>query len=533
MRNVKVNISVGFSETDDDVTEDNSVERMGDGSFRVIVDHKDEFNIDRLEEALLQTSFPAFREALSEHLEQASKKKAISQLPLSKIGCHIKEHTSRYKVDGEIGRFSFKTYDVKSGDKRTLFAGIDQFPIHKGRQWYPTCGFKEVVLILGAAQRSYRQTIKVFNRSCRQETDGTPLNTLCDVTQAEGLKVLDFLTRKTESVLKKHGFNSSGAPEADCSVINEIKDACYLEEKALQPALTVVCDVMTKKGLSSEDISDVQKSIVANKAYENATQCVYVHIDDVGVKEQKEHRDKKGSAKKAEENPSETPVDKRPTVQNTVARIEHRGKGFTLTGRSVPEILTFILAFLLNNGLLGLNIMVCTDGQRCLQDAIVSFFLWHKNISLLLDWFHVVKKFKEDLSLACKGREIRNRHLKQLLTLLWFGLVDKAQAYLAAIDEEDIKNSAAIDRLNKYLERNCERIPCYAMRSKLKLPNSSNPVERCNNLVTAKRQKHHGMSWSENGSYALTALNAVTANRTTRQWVENRTIPFELVAKAA
>jgi hypothetical protein len=40
------------------------------------------------------------------------------------------------------------------------------------------------------------------------------------------------------------------------------------------------------------------------------------------------------------------------------------------------------------------------------------------------------------------------------------------------------------------------------------------------------------MSWSENGSYALTALNAVTTNNTTRQWVEDRTIPFTWVAKA-
>jgi len=436
-------------------------------------------------------------------------------------------------VDGEVGRFTFKTYDVKAKNNKTLFAGIGLFPTHKGRQWYPTSGFKEVALIYGAAQRSYRQTIKVFNHSRRQEVGGTPLNTLCDVTQAEGLKVLDFLTRKSESIFKEQGFNAQGFPEADCTVIKQIPDAAYLEPEKLQPALTAVCEDMVKKGLSAEGIEKVQKTILANKAYEKSGQCVYVHIDDVGVKEQKQHRDKKGVAKEPDVNQKDATKDQRPTVQNTVARIEHTGKGFTLTGRSVAEILTFVLAFLLNNALLGLNIKVCTDGQRCLQDAIVSFFSWHRHLSLLLDWFHLVKKFKEDLSLACKGREIRNRHLKQLLTLLWFGLVDKAQVYLAAIPATDIKDIKAIVRLSAYLERNRKWIPCYAMRSKLKLPNSSNPVERCNNLVTAKRQKHQGMSWSENGSYALTALNAVTANNATQQWVENRTIPFVLAAKAA
>jgi hypothetical protein len=384
MRNIKVNISVGFSETEEPVTENDSVEKMDDGSFRLILDYQDEFNIDRLENALLQTSYPALRSALSEHLEQASKKKACQEFELAGTGRRIEEHPSPYQVDGEIGRFTFKTYDVKGENKKTLFAGTELFPTRKGRQWYPTSGFKEVALIYGTAQRSYRQTIKVFNHGRRQEVGGTPLNTLCDVTQTEGLKVLDFLARKTESILKKQGFNSEGVPEADCTVIKQIPDASYHEQKILQPALTGVCEDMAKKGLSAEDIEKVQQTIVVNKAYEKAGQCVYVHIDDVGVKEQKQHRDKKGGGEVPDINQKEATKGQRPTVQNTVARIEYTGKGFTLTGRNIAEVLRFVLAFLLNNGLLGLNIKVCTDGKRDLQDAIVSFFSWHRHLSLLL-----------------------------------------------------------------------------------------------------------------------------------------------------
>ena len=36
---------------------------------------------------------------------------------------------------------------------------------------------------------------------------------------------------------------------------------------------------------------------------------------------------------------------RRPSVQNTVGRIEHRGKGLTLTGKSVFQVLCFILVF--------------------------------------------------------------------------------------------------------------------------------------------------------------------------------------------
>ena len=68
--------------------------------------------------------------------------------------------------------------------------------------------------------------------------------------------------------------------------------------------------------------------------------------------------------------------------------------------------------------------------------------------------------------------------------------VEKIPAAALAIPDADIKNRKAIDRLCGYLERNRQWIPCYALRRRLKLPNSSSPAERCNNLVTAKRQKH-------------------------------------------
>ena len=77
MRNIIVSINVGFRETEDLATENDGVERMDDGSFRVVLDPQAEFNIDRLENALLQTSYPALRKALSDHLEQASKKKPV------------------------------------------------------------------------------------------------------------------------------------------------------------------------------------------------------------------------------------------------------------------------------------------------------------------------------------------------------------------------------------------------------------------------------------------------------------------------
>lgn len=85
MSNIKVKIDVGYSETEDPVTESDSVERIGDGSFKLVIGHECEFDIDRLESALLQVNYPALRTALSEHLEQASKK----SLPTIRVVLHM------------------------------------------------------------------------------------------------------------------------------------------------------------------------------------------------------------------------------------------------------------------------------------------------------------------------------------------------------------------------------------------------------------------------------------------------------------
>jgi hypothetical protein len=150
-------------------------------------------------------------------------------------------------------------------------------------------------------------------------------------------------------------------------------------------------------------------------------------------------------------------------VPNTVARIEHAGQGFTLTGSSLRQVLGFVLAFLLNNALLARRWLFFTDGQRSLQNTIAGFFAWRGAASLLLDWYHVVKKFREELSLACTGREIRNRHGQALLRLLWFGLLDRAIDYLQALPASELKNHKPIERLIGYLERNRNAMPCYAV----------------------------------------------------------------------
>ncbi len=90
-----------------------------------------------------------------------------------------------------------------------------------------------------------------------------------------------------------------------------------------------------------------------------------------------------------------------------------------------------------------------------------------------------------------------------------------------------------MERLKHYLDRNEGAIPCYALRRRLGLRNGSSPVESANNEVTARRQKHNGMSWSKAGSQALTALSVLVCNCCQAIWVREHIIPLRFVNKAA
>jgi hypothetical protein len=123
-------------------------------------------------------------------------------------------------------------------------------------------------------------------------------------------------------------------------------------------------------------------------------------------------------------------------------------------------VLWFVLAFWLTHDLLGGRVHVFTDGYKSRPHTSRVFFAWHPRVGLLLDWYHRVKKFKEDLSLACRGRLIRNQHLRPLVRYWWYGWVTEAQPYLATIPAHDRKDAAPIERLQQYLDRHENAIPC-------------------------------------------------------------------------
>jgi hypothetical protein len=71
MANIEVSVKIDMKPTDAGRSPDKMAER---GCFRLVLDEAAELDIDTLEDGLLRTCYPALRDALAQHLEQAIKK---------------------------------------------------------------------------------------------------------------------------------------------------------------------------------------------------------------------------------------------------------------------------------------------------------------------------------------------------------------------------------------------------------------------------------------------------------------------------
>lgn len=247
------------------------------------------------------------------------------------------------------------------------------------------------------------------------------------------------------------------------------------------------------------------------------SECVYVSIDDIGVKHQKDSRSPEAGKGAG-------------YAGNTVIHIQHGQNAYVLTACGMKNAMGSMLAFLVFNGLLQNRLVFFTDGARNIKSSIEEMFAFHP-YTVIPDWYHLKKKCQELLGMAVKGKDARNKTLGKLLRILWVGDVKSAVSYLETLPSSIIKNPKWLDEQISYLKRKEYSITCYAAGAGLGLRNSSNPVEKTNDILVARRQKHNGMSWSKHGSSALAAIEMVYQNGYEDIWFRHGQISFVMQKK--
>ncbi len=89
----------------------------------------------------------------------------------------------------------------------------DFFVPLQGEEKYCTEGFKELALIYGAPEESYRKTAAWLNRTRPQEDGGTPFRTLREPPEHEGGLIQDHLEPKASRLFQAQGFTREGQPQ--------------------------------------------------------------------------------------------------------------------------------------------------------------------------------------------------------------------------------------------------------------------------------------------------------------------------------
>lgn len=343
---------------------------------------------------------------------------------------------------------------------------------------------------------SDRKAAKRLNR-IRLETQGISPTTYRNIAEREGQKIQQCLETKCTEVFEQNGFNANG----EMTDNSEFKPAegRHIEKDDIINA----ADELNIKDFKLSD-------------YESSEHTVNISVDDVCVKRQSDKRPK-----------DEAPQPKR--VYNTVIHVQNTKGSYILNSSSILGALKLLIGLLLNCGLLRQQLVFFVDGARELHNAIPKMFAF-TNYKIILDWYHLRKKCQEQLSMALKGSKTRNEFLDKLLPCLWLGNINGAILLLRNIESDKIRNSDIILKLIEYLERVRDYVPCYAIRKKLGLRNSSNRGEKSNDLVVSARQKHNGMSWSSVGSRAFASVASASSNCQLHAWVHNTTIDFKIAA---
>ncbi len=404
-----------------------------------------------------------------------------------------------------MGRFKFNTHFAFNQSGVRFDSSQAVFTPLAPKEFYLTRGFKELAMILGDTEESFRKTSRLINHIRCQQNNGTPYRTLHDQTQKEGSELILHLKQKADDI-NRNNFTAEGVclnPE-----ISRGDEPVTIPMDEIQKALSEV----------STEYNPIE--ILNNPViYEDPDETVNISIDDVTPKRQKDTR----------ERPKVTKHDRK-FVHDTICHIGFRDQKYVLTSDSTKTCLWLLSAFLLYNSLFGKRLQIFTDGHRALNAAILKYFGWYKNMQIILDWFHLCKKFKEELSMAMKGRALRNSALEDIMPLLWHGLTNKAISYLENIPDSEIKNAKRIQKLIDYLGRNKSCIPNYDMRKRLGLRISSNIGEKMNDLIVSNRQKKNGMCWAKHGSLNLATITTLKINDEYQNWFKNRDVGFRLAA---
>lgn len=372
-----------------------------------------------------------------------------------------------------------------------------------------------------AAVMSYRKSVELMNDLWHRDADESiKLRTFTDHIEKGGRCIEEELSRQGEEILREYHIEAESREGVEEGQIPQSARQPHIPQEETQEHWSVFQEKIHSFNEGREECEQIKRAELVNETEILPEKCVYICVDEVGVKHQKDSR-KDGADKDGK------------VVENTVIQIRAGEGCYILTAGEMKKAFALLLAFVLATHILeDRQVYFFYDGAENIRKNIETYFSW-RPYYLLLDWYHLCKRVRELLSMALGGTKESKRHTGAMIRQrLWAGNVDEAIAYIRQIADKAVRNQKKIEELISYLERKRSYVACYALRSLLQYQNASNPVEKANDLLVAQRQKHNGMSWSYDGSGALAVITALVQNGQVKQWLTEHRIPFSFTPES-
>ena len=386
---------------------------------------------------------------------------------------------------------------------------------------------------------SYRDSYALLNRIWDLPAeDMIRERTLWDRIDADGIKAIKIVDKTAEKALHQYHYEQAG------DLVRLVQqDPAYGmgsqqnpdREQMVRTAIAQLNSIPGRPDWAKIDAGEIR--------LEAPESSVCIAIDDIGVKKQKDKRQKPEAGKQRNKDDPEwchstaakltdsrlnRKAPGKKYVETTNVHIVAGSRHYVITtAQGLEHAFMLLMAFLLQNDLIrNHDIVFFTDGAKCIQSCIEKYFRGHKYL-LILDFYHLIKHCEQGLSMAISKPAIRNQALYGNLSgMLWNGKTDQAIKYLSELPDSAVKNKAQLQDVIDYLERKKEGITTLSIRRWLGMKIGSRDVEKDNDIIVASRQKHNGMSWNREGSSNLSALTAMTRNGQMNSFLYGRKINF-------
>jgi len=174
-------------------------------------------------------------------------------------------------------------------------------------------------------------------------------------------------------------------------------------------------------------------------------------------------------------------------------------------------------------------ITALTDGANNCWSIVNSLKAHCKEITKVLDWFHIAKKFKEyEFKITDELRPLYDKAKWHL----WHGRPSTAIIRLQQVQRSLANKEAglAINKLIKYIDNNQDAIVNYHMRQNRHLPYSSQLAESSVNSIINERQKNNKMQWTRNGAHNILQIRTSLFSK---KWDEDWKAAEEILYRKA